>query len=129
MPRLVLINPGSRHFRLTQQGFKIQTLHLAYLAAFTPSDWEKSNSPLVISPKGRERAELYRKFLEFTRSNYSTTRIWQRTLRTLAYSRSPKRSALVCSFNRSPARRFRTGMFAVGEPARDKPSASGSGTA
>lgn len=40
MPKLVLINPGQGNYRLARQGFKVQPLNLAYLAAVTPREWD-----------------------------------------------------------------------------------------
>lgn len=39
MKRLLLINPSAQAFNLARQGFKVQPLGLAYLAALTPASW------------------------------------------------------------------------------------------
>lgn len=40
MPKLVLINPSAVNFNIARQGFKVQPLNLAYLAALSSEDWE-----------------------------------------------------------------------------------------
>jgi radical SAM superfamily enzyme YgiQ (UPF0313 family) len=53
MPKLVLINPVRQDYRLARQGFKVQPLNLAYLAALTPDHWE-----IEISDENISRAEI-----------------------------------------------------------------------
>jgi len=103
-PGLLTPYPGTRLFeRMSREGRIVYTDY--------PNDWEKYNTTLVVAPPTGDRAEFCRRFQDFTRINYSTAKIWHRTLRTFAYSRSLKRSALVYSFNRSLADRFRTGVL------------------
>jgi radical SAM superfamily enzyme YgiQ (UPF0313 family) len=40
MPKLVLINPNPAAYKLSRQGFRMQPLNLAYVAALTPPEWE-----------------------------------------------------------------------------------------
>ncbi len=53
MPKLVMINPVRQDYRLAQQGFKVQPLNLAYLAALTPDEWK-----IEISDENISRAEI-----------------------------------------------------------------------
>ncbi len=39
MKKLLLVNPGAGAFNLARQGFRVQPLNLAYLAALTPPGW------------------------------------------------------------------------------------------
>ena len=50
MPKLTLINPGQGGYRLARQGFKIQPLNLAYVAAVTPDDWDVSVQDENVAP-------------------------------------------------------------------------------
>lgn len=55
MPKLVLINPSETDYNISRQGFKVQPLNLAYLAALTPPEWE-----VVIDDENMAPAQLRR---------------------------------------------------------------------
>jgi len=59
MPRLLLINPSPKDYSLARQGFKVQPLNLAYLAALTPKNWDieiadESVAPAVVRREGAD---------------------------------------------------------------------------
>jgi len=76
-----------------------------------PADWSKYNTTVVIRPKNYAPDELVTRFKEFARRSYSLPNILLRTARSLAYSRSLKRSVLVYNLNASLARRFDEGFL------------------
>lgn len=50
LPKLLLINPVQSNYKLAKQGFEIQPLNLAYLAALTPEEWKVSIKDENVEP-------------------------------------------------------------------------------
>jgi hypothetical protein len=110
MKKLVLINQSARKFNLAAQGFTVQPLNLAYVAALTPASWEVKIVDENFQPRHFTPAQLFDGIRAFTTHTYSNWRIVGRVLRTLLYSRSLVRALIVFSLNRSLRRRFATGL-------------------